>query len=124
MPSTSSDSPPRRHRVREFVCTYRTLRDDQGQTVRLPTLALSDPRIAAETLAPLLAGETVEVDGALTQMLHGPGQAPPRPIRVPIVVGDPESAPAQALSGIAARIAQQVSIASFARKEIPLRVIS
>jgi hypothetical protein len=39
------DSLQRGHRVREFVCTYRTLRDDQGQTVRLPTLALSDPRI-------------------------------------------------------------------------------
>ena len=51
----------RGHRVREFVCTYRTLRDDTGQTVRLPTLALSDPRIAAATLAPLLAGEAVEV---------------------------------------------------------------
>jgi 5,10-methylenetetrahydromethanopterin reductase len=38
-------------------------------------------------LKALLAGEMVEVDGALTQMLHGPGQAPPRPIRVPIVVG-------------------------------------
>ena len=38
-------------------------------------------------LKALLAGELVEVDGALTQMLHGPGQAPPRPIRVPIVVG-------------------------------------
>ena len=61
MQSTSSDSPPRRHRVREFVCTYRTLRDDQGQAVRLPTQALSDPRIAAATLAPLLANETVEV---------------------------------------------------------------
>ena len=57
----SHDSLTRGHRVREFVCTYRTLRDDQGQTVRLPTLALSDPRIAAATLAPLLAGETVEV---------------------------------------------------------------
>jgi ATP-binding protein involved in chromosome partitioning len=43
---------------------------------------------------------------------------------VPIVVSDPASAPALALSEIAARIAQQVSIASFARKEIPLRVIS
>jgi ATP-binding protein involved in chromosome partitioning len=43
---------------------------------------------------------------------------------VPIVVGEPASAPAQALSAIAARIAQQVSIASFARKEIPLRDIS
>ena len=45
------DSLQRGHRVREFVCTYRTLRDDQGQTVRVPTLALSDPRIAAATLA-------------------------------------------------------------------------
>ena len=57
----SHESLTRGHRVREFVCTYRTLRDDQGQTVRLPTLALSDPRIAAATLAPLLADETVEV---------------------------------------------------------------
>jgi hypothetical protein len=57
----SHDSLTRGHRVREFVCTYRTLRDDQGQTARLPTLVLSDPRIAAAALAPLLAGETVEV---------------------------------------------------------------
>ena len=61
MPSTSPDCLARGHRVREFVCTYRTLRDDQGQAVRLPTEALSDPRIAAATLAPLLANETVEV---------------------------------------------------------------
>src|SRR2546427_12138303 len=38
-------------------------------------------------LKALLAGEVVEIEGAATQMLHGPGQAPPRPIRVPIVVG-------------------------------------
>jgi 5,10-methylenetetrahydromethanopterin reductase len=38
-------------------------------------------------LRALLAGEIVEVDGAATQLIHGPGQAPPRPIRVPIVVG-------------------------------------
>lgn len=38
-------------------------------------------------LRALLAGEIVEVDGAATQMIHGPGQAPPRPIRVPIVIG-------------------------------------
>ncbi|MBI1737221.1 MAG: LLM class flavin-dependent oxidoreductase [Candidatus Rokubacteria bacterium] len=38
-------------------------------------------------LKALLAGEIVEVDGAATQMIHGPGQAPPRPIRVPIVIG-------------------------------------
>ena len=41
----------------------------------------------ARQLRALLAGETVEVDGALTRMLHGPGQAPPRPIRVPFVFG-------------------------------------
>ena len=35
----------------------------------------------------LLAGEVVEVEGAPTRLLHGPGQAPPRPIRVPIVIG-------------------------------------
>lgn len=55
------DSLARGHRVREFVCTYRTLRDDQGHAVRLPTLALSDPRTAAATLGPLLAHEAVEV---------------------------------------------------------------
>ena len=61
MSATSHDSLARGHRVREFVCTHRTLRNDQGQAVRLPTQALSDPRIAAATLAPLLASETVEV---------------------------------------------------------------
>lgn len=61
MRSTSRDTVVRGRRVREFVCTYRTLRDDQGQAVHLPTQALSDPGIAATTLAPLLASETVEV---------------------------------------------------------------
>ena len=41
----------------------------------------------ARQLEALLAGEMVEVDGALAQMLHGPGQAPPRPIRVPFIFG-------------------------------------
>jgi 5,10-methylenetetrahydromethanopterin reductase len=41
----------------------------------------------ARQLKALLAGETVEVDGALTRLLHGPGQAPRRPIRVPFVFG-------------------------------------
>jgi 5,10-methylenetetrahydromethanopterin reductase len=41
----------------------------------------------ARQLRALLAGETVEVDGALTRLLHGAGQAPPRPIRVPFVFG-------------------------------------
>ena len=51
----------RGHRVREFVCSYRTLRDDEGQAVHLPAVPLSDPKVAARTLAPLLAGEPVEV---------------------------------------------------------------
>ena len=38
-------------------------------------------------LKALLAGDVVDIDGAATQMLHGPGQAPARPIRVPIVIG-------------------------------------
>jgi 5,10-methylenetetrahydromethanopterin reductase len=38
-------------------------------------------------LKALLAGEVVEIDGAATAMIHGPGQAPARPIRVPIIVG-------------------------------------
>jgi len=57
----SDDSRTRGHRVRELVCTYRTLRDDQGQSVRVPTLPLTEPRTAAATLAPLLAAELVEV---------------------------------------------------------------
>ncbi len=41
----------------------------------------------ARQLRGLLAGEMMEVDGALTQLLHGAGQAPRRPIRVPFVFG-------------------------------------
>jgi 5,10-methylenetetrahydromethanopterin reductase len=39
----------------------------------------------ARQLRSLLAGEAIEIDGGATRMLHGPGQAPPRPIRVPLV---------------------------------------
>jgi len=39
---------------------------------------------------------------------------------VPIVIGDPASAPAAALRSVAERVAQQVSIASFSRRAIPL----
>ncbi len=38
-------------------------------------------------LKALLAGERVEIDGALCQMGHPPGYGPPRPIDVPILVG-------------------------------------
>jgi 5,10-methylenetetrahydromethanopterin reductase len=41
----------------------------------------------ARQLCALLAGEVVEVDGALARLLHGPGQAPARPIRVPFIFG-------------------------------------
>ncbi|MCC7008623.1 MAG: Mrp/NBP35 family ATP-binding protein [Acidobacteria bacterium] len=39
---------------------------------------------------------------------------------VPIVIGDPASPPAQAFRATAERVAQQVSIASFAQRAIPL----
>jgi ATP-binding protein involved in chromosome partitioning len=42
---------------------------------------------------------------------------------VPIVLGDPESAAARALIIAAERVAQQVSIASFARRAIPLQPV-
>lgn len=62
-PRMSIQTPPasRGHRVREFVGAYRTLRNEHGQPVRLSTLALSEPRIAAAALAPLLEHEAVEI---------------------------------------------------------------
>ena len=39
------------------------------------------------TVRACLRGETVEIDGAMVAMLHGPGQAPPRPIEPPFLVG-------------------------------------
>ncbi|MEZ5375685.1 MAG: LLM class flavin-dependent oxidoreductase [Acidimicrobiales bacterium] len=44
------------------------------------------PTMVAQVQA-LLRGEVVEVDGRPTQMLHGDGQAPNRPIEVPWVLG-------------------------------------
>jgi ATP-binding protein involved in chromosome partitioning len=43
---------------------------------------------------------------------------------VPIVVSEPDSPAAQALAGAAARVAQQLSIASYARRAIPLVPVS
>ncbi len=42
---------------------------------------------------------------------------------VPIVIGEPDSAPARALVAAAERVAQQVSIASYARRTIPLQPV-
>jgi GAF domain-containing protein len=46
---------------------------------------LRDIYASGRQLRSLLTGEIVQVDGAATRMLHGPGLAPPRPIRVPLV---------------------------------------
>ena len=56
------------------------LRDSEGRVVDVPTLALSTPRIAAATLAPLLAGEPVENFGVacLSIAAPTPGLAHPR----------------------------------------------
>ncbi len=58
---SNHEAPQRGRRVREFVCSYRPLRNDEGQAVQLPSVALKDPKVAATTLAPLLAGEPVEI---------------------------------------------------------------
>ncbi|MGE3344085.1 MAG: Mrp/NBP35 family ATP-binding protein [Vicinamibacterales bacterium] len=42
----------------------------------------------------------------------------------PVVLSQPQSAPAQALTAAAERVAQQVSIASYARKAIPLTPVN
>jgi ATP-binding protein involved in chromosome partitioning len=42
----------------------------------------------------------------------------------PVVASQPESAPARALAAAAERVAQQVSIASYARKAIPLTQVN
>jgi DNA repair protein RadC len=61
IPALSEHTAERSCRVRELVCRYRPLRDDQGRIVQVPSIALSDPCTAATTLAPLLADEPVEV---------------------------------------------------------------
>jgi ATP-binding protein involved in chromosome partitioning len=42
---------------------------------------------------------------------------------VPVVIGEPDSAPSRALVAAAERVAQQVSIASYARRAIPLQPV-
>jgi len=59
--SVSPSIPPRGHRVREFVCTYRPLRDSDGRIVDVATVTLKDPRTAAAVLSALIADQPVEV---------------------------------------------------------------
>lgn len=56
-------------------------------------LPLATVRDYVVKLRALLAGDKVEVDGSLVQMLHGPGQAAARPIEVPflLAIGGPKS---------------------------------
>lgn len=56
-------------------------------------LPLAQVRDYVLTLKALLRGEQVEVDGARVEMLHSPGQAPERPIDVPMLfaTGGPKS---------------------------------
>jgi 5,10-methylenetetrahydromethanopterin reductase len=49
-------------------------------------LSWATTRRYLEDLRGLLNGEVVEVDGAKTQMIHWPGLAPDRPIRVPLLL--------------------------------------
>lgn len=60
-PTTPNVVTPARYAVRECVCTYRPLRDADGHIASVPTLTMHSPRDAAHALAPLLAGEPVEV---------------------------------------------------------------
>jgi 5,10-methylenetetrahydromethanopterin reductase len=49
-------------------------------------LSWATTRRYIEQVKALLAGEKIEVDGAIVQMLHGPDFAPPFPIQTPIIV--------------------------------------
>lgn len=58
-PRTPQSRP--RSRVRELVCLYRTLRDAEGRAVTVASVALSNPAVAAQVIAPLLADQPVEM---------------------------------------------------------------
>lgn len=52
---------PRRHRVRELVCSYRPVRDSEGRIISVGSLVLSTPQMAAQVIAPLMADQPVEM---------------------------------------------------------------
>jgi 5,10-methylenetetrahydromethanopterin reductase len=72
-----------RDRVVVGVGTGFTGRRAMGQK----PLRWADLPAEVQAIQRLLAGETVEVDGAAVRMLHAPGQAVERPIEVPFVIG-------------------------------------
>ena len=51
-----------------------------------PGLSWAATRRYLEQLRALLAGDVVEIDGAMTQMIHYEGWAPKRPIEVPLIL--------------------------------------
>jgi 5,10-methylenetetrahydromethanopterin reductase len=53
---------------------------------RGPLTWATTERLIAQIVG-LLGGETVEVDGVATRMVHPPGHSPDRPIHVPLIVG-------------------------------------
>jgi hypothetical protein len=68
MAPTSSDDVARGHGGREFIYTCRTLRDDQGHAVKLPTKALSDSRSPFQAGA--TAGQREHVHLAAASAVH------------------------------------------------------
>ena len=57
----AASSKPRGHRVRELVCSYRPVRDQEGRIISVPSLALNTPHAAAQVIAPLMADQPVEM---------------------------------------------------------------
>jgi 5,10-methylenetetrahydromethanopterin reductase len=51
-----------------------------------PAVSWKATRRYVEQLRALLAGEVVEVDGAMTQMIHVDGMAPARPLSTPLIL--------------------------------------
>jgi DNA repair protein RadC len=47
--------------VRELVFAYRPVRDREGRIISVSSLALDNPRVAAQIIAPLLADQPVEI---------------------------------------------------------------
>ena len=71
-------------------------------------------------------GETLARDLSVPFLGAIPLHAPVRKggdTGVPVVIGEPDSPPARALVAAAERVAQQVSIASFSRRAIPLQAV-
>ena len=72
----------------------------------------------ARQLKGLLAGEIVEVEGAMTRMMHGPEQAPARPIEVPLLFGTAGPRGEALARELADGIFTVIPVASFERQSL------